>query len=370
MSEITLRPIPTVPTSTASPTTTRLPIHARQHIPLFGGLIAILIGLFVVNLMVGSVNIPLDQIARVLLGGEADKASWTQIVLKFRLPKAITALLAGAALSVSGLMMQTFFRNPLADPFTLGISSGASLGVALVVLSVGTVGGTVLAGLGLIGDMSLALAASIGAGMTLMLVMLTARRVANVTTLLILGLMFGSLTGALVSLLMYFSIPERIQAFMNWGFGTFGATTWDQLVIFAPLMVVGLMLAFRMAKSLNALLLGETYARSMGLDVRKARLGVMLATGILAGVVTAFCGPIGFLGVTVPHVCRALFKTVDHRTLIPAAGCVGAITALIAALIAEVPGSSLVLPVNAVTALFGAPMVIWILLRSSWLTRN
>ncbi|HEX2621727.1 MAG TPA: iron ABC transporter permease [Phototrophicaceae bacterium] len=327
------------------------------------GLTGLLIAIFLLCLVLGSVNIPLDQIVRVLLGGEADKAAWTNIILKFRLPKAITAVFAGAALSVSGLLMQTFFRNPLADPFTLGINSGASLGVALVVLTIGSVGGTVLAGLGFLNDVSLAVAASIGAGFTMLLMIFTARQVKSTATLLIVGLMFGSLVGALVSLLLFFSIPDRIQAFLNWGFGTFGSVTWSQLVILIPAITVGLILAFLLSKSLNALLSGEAYARSMGLNVPLTRTLVILATGILSGTVTAFCGPIGFLGIAVPHLCRGLFHTSDHRILTPAVMLVGATAALIAVLIAEVPGSSLVLPVNAITALMGAPVVIHVILR-------
>ncbi|MBZ0292285.1 MAG: iron ABC transporter permease, partial [Anaerolineae bacterium] len=309
-------------------------------------------------------------IITVLTGGQAEKDAWTNIVLKFRLPKALTAVLAGAALSASGLMMQTFFHNPLADPFILGISSGASLGVALVVLSVGTAGGAVLAGIGFVGDFGLALAAGIGAALTMMLVLLVARRVRSATTLLILGLMFGYMTSAIVSFLIYFTIPERVQAYINWGFGTFGGVTWGQLTVLAPAVIVGLVVAFALAKPLNALLLGENYARSMGLNLNRARFAIVLATGVLAGVVTAFCGPIGFIGVAVPHLCRGLFNSSDHRLLIPATVLMGAIVALLAAFVAEVPGSNIVLPVNAVTALFGAPVVIWVILRQRSLQKT
>jgi iron complex transport system permease protein len=326
-------------------------------------LLLLLMSIFLLSLAIGSVSIPLDEIVRVLTGGEASRPAWTNIILKFRLPKALTAIFAGAALSVSGLLMQTFFRNPLADPFTLGISSGASLGVALVVLSAGTIGGAVLAGLGLLGDFGLAAAASVGAGLTMILVLMVARRITSSTTLLILGLMFGYATGAVVSFLMYFSIPERLQAFTNWGAGTFSGVTWNQMVILLPAVSGGLILAVMLAKSLNALLPGETYARSMGLNLARTRLGIIIAAGLLAGTVTAFCGPIGFLGVAVPHLCRIVFKTADHRLLLPAAMLLGAIAALLAALIAEVPGSELVLPLNAVTAFFGAPVVMAILLR-------
>ena len=326
-------------------------------------LLAALIGVFLLSLAIGSVSIPLADIIRVLLGGSASRNSWTSIVLKFRLPKALTAALAGAALGVSGLQMQTLFRNPLADPFVLGISSGASLGVALVVLSVGSVGMVLLAGIGLLGDLSLVVAASLGSALVLGLVLLVARRVTNSVTLLILGLMFGYGVGAVVSLLLYFSIAERIQAYINWTFGSFGAVTWSQMIVFAPAILIGLVIAFLLSKPLNALLLGETYARSMGMNVAAGRRWIIVSTALLAGTVTAFCGPIGFLGIAVPHICRSLFDTSDHRILIPATILAGALVALVADLIAQVPGSQTVLPLNAITALIGAPVVIWIILR-------
>jgi len=319
--------------------------------------------IFILSLALGSVNIPLNEIIRILLGGEASRESWMNIVLKFRLPKALTATLAGAALGVGGLMMQTFFRNPLADPFALGVSSGASLGVALAVLSVGTVGGTLLAGFSLMGDLGLALAASLGAVIVLVIVLSMAQRVQDNLALLILGLMFGYLTSAMVSLLLYFSVAERIQAYINWTFGSFGGVSWGQMPLLAGGVGIGLLLALLMPKSLNALLLGEAYAHSLGADVKLTRIGIIVSTALLAGSVTAFCGPIGFLGTAVPHLCRIGLRTSDHRTLVPASILVGAICALIAALIAEVPGSNIVLPLNAVTALFGAPVVIFIVLR-------
>ena len=333
------------------------------------GLLVVLVVMFVLVLAVGSVSIPLTDIVTVLTGGEASKASWTAIVLKFRLPKALTAILVGAALGVSGLMMQTFFRNPLAGPFVLGVSSGASLGVAMVVLSAGTVGGTLLAGIGLLGDLSMAAAAMLGAGAVMVLVLLVARRVHSMT-LLVLGVMIGFLTNALVSLLMFFSIPEQIQAFINWTFGTFSAVTWNELRILAPAVLVGLLLAVWLTKPLNALLLGEAYARSLGLNVRRTRIWIVAATAVLAGVVTAFAGPIGFLGIAVPHLCRSLFGTSDHRLLVPATIIVGAIVALVAALIAEVPGDNLVLPLNAIMAVIGAPVVIGVILRRRNLDRS
>jgi iron complex transport system permease protein len=332
-------------------------------------LLAVLAAVFLLSLALGSARIPLDQVMTVLLGGEPARESWTNIVLKFRLPKSVTAILAGAALSVSGLMMQTLFRNPLAASDVLGINSGASLGVALVVLSAGTVGGTLLAGIGFGGDVLLVTAAIIGSGVTLLLILFIARRVDNSLTLLILGLMIGNLTFALVSLLIYFSIPERIQAYINWGFGTFAGVTWEQIPIFGCAVLGGLGLSLLLSKTLNALLLGEAYAASLGLNTRYARLLIISATALLTGSVTAFCGPIGFVGIAVPHLSRTLLNTSDHRILVPGTILMGAVVALIGAIVAEVPGSSIVFPLNAIMAVVGAPVVIWIIVRQRNLHR-
>ena len=335
---------------------------------LLAGLALVALAVFLLSLAVGSVRIPIDEIVAVLLGGDASKPAWATIVLKFRLPKALTAMLAGAALSVSGLQMQTLFRNPLAGPFVLGISSGASLGVALTVLLAGVAVGlggstTLLAGISLAGDTSLALSAIIGSGLVLLLVMTVARKVQSGMTLLILGLMFGYTTSALVSVLIYFSVVERIQAYISWTFGSFGGVTWRQLQVMAPAILVGLAGGHLLMKPLNALLLGETYALSLGLNVRRVRLGIIGSSAVLAGVVTAFCGPIGFLGIAVPHLCRSLLHTSDHRLLLPAVSFMGATLALGADIVAGLPGSQLTLPLNAVTALLGAPVVIWVILR-------
>lgn len=330
---------------------------------IFVLLVLLLVLAFVVSLSLGSVSIPLREIVRILAGEPALKESWGTIVLDFRLTKSITAVLVGAGLSLAGLQMQTMFRNPLADPFILGINSGASLGVALVVLSLGTAGTAFLAGLGALGDLSLALAASIGAGLVLALILLVGQRVKNPTTLLIMGLMFGYATSALTSLLIYFSSPERIQSYTIWSYGSFSGVTWNQLRVMAPVILVGLGVAVFLIKPLNALLLGEDYARSMGLNVKHARFFILLSASLLAGTVTAFCGPIGFIGVAVPHLCRNLLRSADHKVLIPAVILVGAIAALAADALAQLPGSQYVLPINVVTSLFGAPFVIWVIIR-------
>jgi len=332
-------------------------------------LAAAVVALTLASLAIGSVAIPLGDVVAILSGEPSAKASWTTIVLEFRLPKALTAALAGAALAVGGLLMQTLFRNPLAGPYVLGISAGASLGVALVVLTIGGVTTELLAGIGLIGEFGLITAASLGAGAVLGLVVIAARRVSSLT-LLILGVLFGYATSALVTVLMHFSLAERIQAYIIWTFGSFGGVTWSQLRVLAPALLAGLALAALASKPLNALLLGERYARSMGVAVGRARLGVLVSTALLAGGVTAFCGPVGFIGVAVPHLVRAVLQCADHRILIPGTALAGALVALASDLIAQLPGSDAVLPLNAVTALVGAPVIAGIILRrralASW----
>lgn len=367
MAQRTTKPLPyreTLAAALATPETRpgeRLNFGAR--LPALPLIAALLIAIFLLSLALGSVNIPLDQTLVALLGGATERESWANIILKFRLPKALTAMLAGAALSAGGLMMQTLFRNPLASSDVLGITSGASLGAALVVLASGAVGGTLLAGASLAGDLSIAAAAMLGSALTLALVVLLARRFASSVTLLIFGLMIGHLTFALVSLLLYFSIPERIQAYINWGFGSFGGLTWGQMPILAGGVGLGLLLAASLVKTLNALLLGEAYAASLGVDVGRARLAIIISTALLTGVVTAFCGPIGFIGIAAPHLARGLLNTSDHRLLLPGVCLLGALAALLAALLAELPGTSLILPLNTVMALFGVPVVMWVIAR-------
>ncbi|HNW95841.1 MAG TPA: iron ABC transporter permease [Anaerolineaceae bacterium] len=336
------------------------PLHKGWIIALF---VLILLAAFVLSLSLGSVSIPMRQVFGILSGKPAFKESWKTIVLDFRLTKALTAVLTGAALSVAGLQMQTLFRNPLADPFILGINSGASLGVALAVLAIGTTGSILLAGISTAGDLGLALAASIGAGLVLGLILLVGRRVKSPITLLILGLMFGYAASALTSLLIYFSLPERIQAYTVWSYGSFSGVTWSQLRVMAPVILAGLVLTVFLPKPLNALLLGEEYARSMGVNTRLTRVLILLSASILAGTVTAFCGPIGFIGVAVPHLCRNLLRSADHKLLLPAVGILGAALALLADAIAQLPGSQYVLPINVVTSLFGAPFVVWVIIQ-------
>ncbi|MDW8325002.1 MAG: iron ABC transporter permease [Anaerolineales bacterium] len=337
------------------------PLGIRRSVLV--GLAAFALLAFLLSLAIGSVPIPLAEVVHVLLGGQASEATWQTIILLFRLPKAITALLAGAALSVAGLQMQTIFRNPLADPFVLGISSGASLGVALVVLGGTSANVTVFGRTAYLGDFGLVTAASLGAAAVFAVVLAIARRVQSVVTLLVLGLMISYLTSAVVSLLIYFSIPEQISAYINWTFGSFGGVTWQQMRALAPALLLGLTLALLTAKPLNALLLGENYAASMGVNVRAARWLVTASASLLAGAVTAFCGPIGFIGIAVPHLCRALFGTSDHRMLLPAALLLGGGLALIFDLISQMPGARAALPLNVVTSAVGAPVILWIVMR-------
>jgi len=335
----------------------------KNRLWLFGFFLLLILVLLLLNLTFGSVSIPLKDIWGVLIGKEGVRESWVYIIHNSRLPRVLTAALAGIALSASGLQMQTMFRNPLADPFILGINSGASLGVAIAILGSSFVGGLFLPAMSLGGEFSLVLAASLGAGLVLALILLVGRWVQNPTTLLILGLMFGHATSAVVSLLVYFSAPERIQAYSIWSFGSFSGVNWTQLNVMALVILAGVSLMALLPKGLNALLLGEDYARTMGLNVGVLRFIVLLSASVLSGAVTAFCGPIGFIGVAVPHVARNLFKTSNHKILIPAIILIGAAVSMAASLIAQLPGSQLVLPINVVTSLFGAPFVVWVVLK-------
>lgn len=325
----------------------------------FAFLLTVLVVSFVVNLALGSVSIPLREVASILLGFGSENEAWARVILHLRLPQALTALLAGAALAISGLEMQTLFRNPLAGPFVLGISSGASLGVALVVLS----GSSGIAALTVFaGAAGHVVAGVLGASAVLALVFVVSRRVPTLT-LLILGVLFGYATSALVSILLRFSSAESVQSFVIWTQGEFSGVSWVELRWLAPLLAIGMAAGFLVLKPLNALLLGETYARTMGVEVERCRRILIVSTALLAGGVTAYCGPIGFLGVAVPHLARALFHSADHRLLMPGSALLGATLALLADVLSRVPGSSMVLPLNAITALIGAPVVIWVILR-------
>lgn len=323
-------------------------------------LCVLLIGSFLLNLMLGSVAIPIDEIISIIFGNESSKQTWNFIIKEFRLPKAYTAILAGMGLSLSGLLMQTLFRNPLAGPFVLGISNGASLGVALLVMS----GSILFTGMLELGNWGLITAAILGSSAILAMVLAVSVKVKDSVSLLIIGLMVGSATGAIVSVLQYFSEAEVIQAYIIWTFGSLAGTSWEQLSILAPIVLFGIILAFTVQKQLNTFLLGEDYAKGLGISVQKYRTIIIIATCLLAGSITAFCGPIAFIGLAVPHIARAVLNSADHRRLIPSVLLIGAIIMLFCDMISQVPGKDTTLPINATTSLIGAPVVIWVVIRA------
>lgn len=309
----------------------------------------------------GSVSIPISEVFDILFGGESSKSSWEVIILNFRLPKAITALLVGSGLSIAGLLMQTLFRNPLAGPFVLGISSGASLGVAILILGSSIFGGF-LASLAL-SNWSIAIASCLGAAIVLFAVLLAANKVRNTMSILIIGLMFGTVTAAIISVLTFFSDAQQIQQYIFWSFGSLGNLTWNEVLVFSIIFALGISGLITVIKPLNALLLGENYAKSLGIDLKKSRNIILLITSLITGVITAFAGPIAFIGLAVPHITKLIFKTSNHKILIPAVGLLGAVILLVCDMIAQLPTSEYTLPINAVTSLFGAPVVIWLLVR-------
>ncbi len=313
------------------------------------------------NISLGSVSIPLSEVINGLLGGETSKSSWQFILLDYRLPKAITAILAGGGLAVSGLLMQTLFRNPLAGPFVLGLSSGASLGVAILILGAGMFGGA-LGGL-LLSSWSLIIASALGSFLVLLAVLSVTFKVKDTMAILIIGLMFGSVTAAVVSVLSYFSDAEQLQQFIFWSFGSLGNVSWEGILLLSLCCFIGIILSFISVKPLNALLLGENYAKSMGLNMKKTTLLIIIATSLLAGGITAFAGPIAFVGLAVPHLTRQYFKTSNHLILLPAVLISGAILMLLCDTVAQLPFSEYTLPINAITSLLGAPVVIWLIVR-------
>ncbi|GLU44420.1 iron ABC transporter permease [Allomuricauda sp. NBRC 101325] len=322
--------------------------------------IALVIALLL-NIGSGSVNIPFPDVISILFGGNPEIDSWRYIVHDFRVPKALTSILVGGGLALSGLLMQTLFRNPLAGPFVLGISSGASLGAALLLMGTSLLTG--LTSFSFLGDVSLALAASLGSFLVLLVVMIVAQRVKDTMALLIIGLMFGSITSAIVSVLAYFSSSEQLRRFIFWSFGSVSNLSFNQITLLAALVLIGIALSILSVKSLNALLLGENYAQSLGVSLQKSRMTLIIATGILAGGITAFAGPIAFVGLAVPHLTRQIFDTMEHKILIPAVLLYGAILMLLCDTIAQMPNSASVLPINSITSLVGAPVVIWLLVR-------
>lgn len=339
--------------------------HLVQKRGVIAGLLIACVVFFLLDIALGSVKIPLKDVVRILFGYEVQSEAWVKIVEYVRVPKAITAVLAGVALSIGGLQMQTLFRNPLAGPSVLGITAGASFGVGVVMLASGTVTTTfAVRQLGIGGSWLIIISAILGAALVLMIVLGISMRIKDNVVLLIIGIMVGNVTISIISIWQYFSEPEQIQDYLIWTFGSLGGVIEDQLWILSITVFAGLVLSFATSKSLNILLLGESYARSLGLSMTKARLMIIAATSILAGSVTGFCGPIGFIGIAVPHLTRSILNTSDHRILIPAASLVGAILMLVCDIIAQLPGSQVTLPINAVTALIGSPVVIWVIMKN------
>lgn len=324
-------------------------------------LVITLLLIIIINISLGSVFIPLKQIFLSLFDGQVEKESWRSIIINYRLPKAITAIIVGSGLSISGLLMQTLFRNPLAGPFVLGISSGASLGVAILILGASFLGANITAYA--FTNWGHAIAASIGAFLVLSAVMLAAIKVRNTMSILIIGLMFGSLTAAVISVLTYFSSANQLQQYLFWSFGSLGNLSWNEISALLVTFFIGISLVIFIIKPLNSLLLGENYAKSMGVNVKRTRNIILISTSLLTGVITAFSGPIAFIGLAVPHLTKLLFNTSNHKILLPAVAISGAIIMLICDSIAQLPSSEYTLPINAITSLFGAPIIIWLLVR-------
>ena len=337
-------------------------IEKRRPFPILLisiGIIGIGMALFALNLMKGSVPIPWEEFKKAVFDGE--ETTFRTIILQMRLPQAYTALLAGLGLSVAGLLMQTLFRNPLADPSLLGISSGASLGVASVVLMAGSFGGIAVNKLTLWPTYGVMLSAFIGAFLVLLLILLLSSRLKNMVSLILVGIMIAYITGSVTDILKFYSQKEGLHSFVVWGMGSFSNVSKEQLPFFAIAVIIGVVAAFLLFKTLNLLLLGERYAENLGVNIRRSSMLIILVSGFLTAIITAFCGPIAFLGLAVPHIARFLFRSSDHKLLIPATAFIGMDLALLCNLIARLPSFEGNLPVNSVTALIGAPIVLWVI---------
>ncbi len=335
----------------------------KKNILFFLIIFLSIIGFFSLNLLLGTISIPTDSIWNILTGSKEESIIWQNIIWKTRFPQTLVALFAGAGLSISGLQMQTVFQNPLAGPSELGISSGASLGVASIILLSGSIGGTALSKMGLVGEIAITLAAIIGAMTVMSIIIAISQRVRGNVILLIIGVMIGYIATAVIGVLKFFSNEEDVRAYVIWGLGSFSKVTGNQIYTFVAILIVLIPLSFLLIKTLNLMLLGEGYARNLGLNIKYSRLFVIACSCIITAIVTAYCGPIVFLGLAVPHLCRTIFSTSDHRILMPAVTLVGASLALLCNLIARMPGFEGALPINSVTALIGAPIVISVLFR-------
>lgn len=325
------------------------------------GLGAVVLVLFALNLLLGSVSIPGGDVVSILLGDQTAKASWQFIVLESRLPQAITATLCGAALAVSGLMLQTAFRNPLAGPSVFGVNSGAGLGVALVMLFLG--GGLSVGSVSITGFAAILLAAFVGAMMVMAIIFFFSTLVRNSVMLLIIGIMIGYISNSAISLLNFFATDEGVKSYMVWGMGSFGGVSMDNMPVFVIVTLAGLLGALLLIKPLNALMLGDRYAENLGVNIMRVRNWLLIVTGLLTAITTAFCGPVAFIGLAVPHIARLLLTTDNHRQLLPATLLCGSVVALVCNLICYLPGESGVIPLNAVTPLIGAPVIIYVIAR-------
>jgi iron complex transport system permease protein len=336
-------------------------LSSKKHTYTLFILLILTIVIWLLNVSLGSVYIPFDDVLGVIFSPEKSKESWRYIILDYRIPKAITSILAGSGLAVSGMMMQTMFRNPLAGPYVLGLSSGASLGVALVLMGASLFGG--MAAAAIFSSWGLVIASSMGSLLVLLAVMLASVRLQDTMAILIIGLMFASLTSAVVSVLAYFSPAAQLQQYVFWSYGSVGDLTWNELGVLAFFWILGTGIAIFSIKNLNSLLLGEQYARSLGMNIGKNRTLLIISTSFLAGSITAFAGPIAFVGLAVPHLVRQVIPANDHKILVPAVMMGGAILMLLCDILAQLPGSDFTLPINAITSLVGAPVVIWLLVR-------
>lgn len=328
---------------------------------LFSALTLLLLLSLLLNISFGQVAIPFKEIFKSILGSDTTKETWNYIIINYRIPKAITAILVGVGLSICGLLMQTLFRNPLAGPYVLGLSSGSSLGVAFVILGAQLLP-AFLAEI-LLSSYGIILASCLGSFLVLLLIILVSRRLRDTATILIVGLMFSSFANAIVSVLTYFGSAEQLQKFTFWSMGSLGNLSWESISVLSIAVTIGLVLSMLSIKPLDALLLGENYATSMGLNIKKARYTIIIATSILAGSITAFAGPIAFVGLAVPHLSKLLFQTSNHMILFWSTLLLGAIIMLFCDMVSQLPGFDFTLPINAITSIIGAPVVIWLLMR-------
>lgn len=335
--------------------------NSNRNTLLFTALSLALLLALLINLSMGQVAIPVKEVFKSLFGSTAEKETWEYIILNFRLPKAIAAILVGVGLSISGLLMQTLFRNPLAGPYVLGLSSGSSLGVAFIILGAGVL--PAVFSQFLLSSYGIILASCLGSLLVLLLILIVSQRLRDTMSILIVGLMFSSFTSAIVSVFSYFSTAEQLQKYTFWSMGSLGNLSWQNIGLLTAAVVVGLLISLFTLKPLDALLLGENYAKSMGLDIRKSRYTIIFATSILAGSITAFAGPIAFIGLAVPHLSKLLFQTSNHKVLFLSTILIGAVIMLSCDTVSQMPGFEFTLPINAITSIIGAPIVIWLIVR-------